>query len=76
MLPRYSSSKSLQPLFPAKDSNEQPKLYEDTNTSHLYGCKNQNQENITTLAISWSGQKMKQNCQTASLDSFLVLDGT
>ncbi|KAJ1414764.1 Signal transduction response regulator, receiver domain [Sesbania bispinosa] len=53
---RYSSSKLLQPLFPAQDSNEQHKLSEDTNTSHQYDCKNQNQENITTLAIGQSGQ--------------------
>ncbi|KAE9616016.1 hypothetical protein Lal_00017160 [Lupinus albus] len=65
---RYSSSKLLQPLFPTSsitsakltgadlNSHEYQKLSEKTNTPHQYGCKNENQENITTLVIGQSEQ--------------------
>lgn len=46
----------LQPLFPTKNFLESHKLSENTNTSHQYGGKNQNQEKITTLVIGQSGQ--------------------
>ncbi|XP_027352936.1 two-component response regulator-like APRR3 isoform X3 [Abrus precatorius] len=63
----YSSSKLLQPLFSTpstsdkltnagQNSHESHQLSENTNISHQFWGKNQNQEKITGLIIGQSGQ--------------------